>query len=171
MTDDRNAIVDVLNLYALAVDTQNWALFDQVFTPDVLADYPSDLLWHDLDAFKRDFHTIHDHLRGSMHVITNHQVRIDGDTAHALSYGHFRLFGATPEGQDDFWEAIGWYDDHLVRTTAGWRIDRRRARVTWYGGNPAVLKPLPNGAAPDPKMSLRTEAAKDDIAYLKLVRR
>ena len=39
MEDDRTAIIAVLNRYADACDTRDWALFERVFTPDVTSDY------------------------------------------------------------------------------------------------------------------------------------
>jgi hypothetical protein len=36
---DRHAVIDVLNRYAEALDHRDWALLDDVFLPDVTADY------------------------------------------------------------------------------------------------------------------------------------
>ena len=38
---DRDAILETISLYALAVDTQRWDLFDRVFTPDADVDFGS----------------------------------------------------------------------------------------------------------------------------------
>src|SRR4029453_8635945 len=39
LVDDRAAIIAVLNPYADACDSRDWALFERVFTPDVTSDY------------------------------------------------------------------------------------------------------------------------------------
>jgi hypothetical protein len=52
---DRDAIVQMINLYELAVDSRRWDLFDRVFTADVEARYSEERHWHDLKSFKRDF--------------------------------------------------------------------------------------------------------------------
>ena len=49
MTDqDTQSIVNVINLYGFAVDTQCWSLFDRIFTPDVDADFSASAHWHEL---------------------------------------------------------------------------------------------------------------------------
>jgi SnoaL-like domain len=171
MADDRNEIIDVLNLYALAVDSQQWDLFDLVFTSDVVAEYTGGLLYENLEEFKAGFAVIHDPLEGSLHVMTNHQVRIDGDSANSLVYGHYRLIRNLPPGGGDCWEAGGWYDDHLVRTPAGWRIKRRRNRNSWWAGNPFVLAPEPGACASEFRLdTLRSDARNGELDYLKAVR-
>lgn len=172
MADDRNAIVDLLNLYALAVDSQQWDLFDLIFTPDIVAEYTGSIRYEDLESFKRGFALIHEPLVGSLHVMSNHQVRIDGDGAHSLVYGHYRLIRNLSPGGGDHWEAGGWYDDHLVRTSEGWRIDRRSNRNSWWAGNPFVLAPTEGGGAGALRLdTLRQDAASGQLEYLKAVRR
>ena len=60
----------------------------------------------------------------------------------AISYVHGRFVRDVPEGGDMF-ESTGWYDDALVRTADGWRIAKRKCRMMWWGGNPAVLQTAP----------------------------
>ena len=59
-------------------------------------------------------------LDASQHIVSNQQVTIDGDTATCRCYLHAR----TPfvDGGDNFIIA-GRYDDELVRTPDGWRIN------------------------------------------------
>jgi hypothetical protein len=69
---DKEAITHAINLYAFAVDTQGWELFDQVFTADIRADYSPTALWTGLDTLKRDFAVYHDPFDGTQHVMTIH---------------------------------------------------------------------------------------------------
>lgn len=164
--DDETEIVNVINRYALAVDTQTWELFDQVFTDDIAADYfgggPS---WTDLAAFKRDFEMIHAVFEATQHTTTNHQVVVDGDRATALSYVHGRFIRDMPEGGNMF-ESNGWYEDLLVRTSAGWRIQNRICRMIWGGGNPQVMAPAPDAPVQLSLTSLRAEAQAGRVSLL-----
>src|SRR6478752_2384978 len=100
---DRDEIINVINLYGFAIDTQRWDLFDQVFTADVDADYSEPAHWRDLATFKRDFAVYHDPFDGTQHVMTNHLVSVEGDRAHAVTYGHWRLL-RSEVGGGGMWE-------------------------------------------------------------------
>jgi SnoaL-like domain len=45
---DAMAIIHVINLYGLAMDTQRWDLFDRIFTHDVEADFGDPSHWRNL---------------------------------------------------------------------------------------------------------------------------
>ena len=163
--EDVNDAIGIINRYALAVDTLRWDLFDDVFTHDVEADFGGGAHWHDLASLKRDFDIIHSPFDATQHTITNHQVAVNGDRAHALSYVHGRFIRKLPEGGNMF-ESSGWYDDRLVRTAAGWRIKDRVCRMIWWGGNPRVLETMP-GVTVEPSLTaLRAEAAAGRIRFL-----
>lgn len=168
-TDDRGQIQDVINLYALAMDTQRWDLFDRLFTPDIDADYGPSMHWRDLESFKRDFATFHGPLDGTQHIMANHQAVVDGDRANAMTYGMWRLIRHVPQGGGNVWEGSGWYDDRLVRTPAGWRIKSRICRVAWWGGNPRVGDTIPGTHFEQNAISLRREADAGNVDYLKAV--
>ncbi len=168
--DDAIAIANVINLYALAVDTQQWDLFDRIFTSNVKADFGGAAKWQDLSSLKRDFAVIHSPFRATQHMTTNHQVAVNGDDANAISYVHGRFIREVPDGADMF-ESCGWYDDKLARTPAGWRIADRVCRTIWSGGNPRVLQTMP-GVTVEPQLhSLGNEAASRNISFLDALRR
>ena len=58
-----------------------------------------------------------------MHRISNIVVSGDEERATARSYVDAVLF--QPDGQLDV-QALGFYDDELLRTDDGWKIDRRQ---------------------------------------------
>lgn len=133
---EREAIVETLNRYSAALDSHSWDLFDTVFTQDVEADYPGTLHWFDLPSFKQEFAVYHEALANHQHLMSNHQVLVQGDRANSFVYGLFRLVERT-EGSNQgtgVREGCSWYDDELVRTSYGWRIRKRTARVFWMGG-------------------------------------
>jgi hypothetical protein len=159
-------IVNVINIYPIAVDTLTWNLFDLVFTDDVTADFGGAAKWSDLTSFKEVFAVIHAPFESTQHVTTNHQVVVDGERASCLSYVHGRFIRTVPEGGNMF-ESGGWYDDQLVRTNQGWRISNRVCRMQWWTGNPAVLETMPGIKVEQVLNSLRGEAAAGTIAHLK----
>jgi hypothetical protein len=71
---------------------------------------------------------IHDGMGPTYHRLTNIVIKTDGDRATARSYVHALLM-ATPDDSASWIEAVGHYDDGLVRTPDGWRICRRTAHV------------------------------------------
>jgi hypothetical protein len=165
MTNDVAAIVNVVNLYPIAVDSLRFDLFDEVFTADAHVDFGGPAQWHDLASLKRDFLTVHQPFQATQHHTGNHRVSVDGDRANCISYVHAHFIRAVPEGGNMF-EACGWYDDVLVRTAAGWRIDRRVNRTLWSGGNPQVMQTMPGVTVELQHHALSTEAAAGRVAYL-----
>ena len=164
-SDDTMNVIGVVNLYALAVDTQCWDLFDRTFSPDVTADFGGGAVWRDLPSFKRDFAAIHAPFESTQHVTTNHVVTFDGDAAYCVSYVHGRFIRQVQGG--NMFESTGWYDDRLTRTQSGWRIANRVCRMTWCGGNPRVLETVEGVKAEQSFTSLRDEAHAGRFSYLR----
>ena len=162
---EREEIVEKLNLYALAVDTRRWDLFDRIFAHHVDADYGSSAHWHDLASFQADFGAFHAVFDATQHMMANHQVVIDGDRAHSLTYGSWRLVRKAAPG-DPLWDGTGWYDDEWARTHAGWRILKRVCRVVWFTGNDTVRQTEPDVAFTDERKSLYEEAKAARIGFL-----
>ena len=132
---DREAIRDLVQGYAVAVDRKDWTRVRACFTPDAVCDYA----W-----FKGDLDTVLGHIeRGlaqfqtTMHLLGNHLAQVTGDTATAETYAvcHHRL--QTPTGPAD--RIVGMrYLDGLVRTPEGWRIRRRDIVVDWQRLDPVL---------------------------------
>ncbi len=164
---DKAAIIEVMNLYAFALDSAQWDLFDRIFTEDVYADFgPASAVWSDLANFKRAFAAFHATLDNYQHTMMGHLVQVDGDKAHAFAYGNWLLVREAAVGGSS-WLGTGWYDDEFVRSSVGWRIKRRICRLVSWSGNPAV--PEPNqGQTPDMRTNvLRKSGQTGDIGLLK----
>ncbi len=168
MPEDRNEIVNLINLYGFAVDTQCWDLFGRIFTPDVEADFSAPAHWHDLASFKRDFAAFHDPFDSTQHAMLNHIVQIEGDSANAFTYGNWRLVRKAVDG-DPRWDGTGWYDDMLVRTSEGWRIKKRVCRITGWYGNPFVNETIPGVKFALNTVVLRREGEAGRVGFLKAV--
>jgi hypothetical protein len=166
---DKAEIIEIMNLYALALDAHQWDLFDRVFAPDVIAEFgPAGAAWKGLADFKRSFAEFHETLDGHQHTMMGHLVHVDGDRANAFSYGNWLLVREAAEGGPT-WEGTGWYDDELVRTAQGWRIQRRVCRLMSWRGNPSV--PEPNQEHnPDMQLNvLRRHSEDGKIEFLKAI--
>jgi 3-phenylpropionate/cinnamic acid dioxygenase small subunit len=131
--EDRQDIADVLLRYATGIDRRNWPLFRTAFTEDCELDYGEIGSWRGVDAVTDFMETSHAMAGHTMHRLTNQVITIDGDRAEARTYvDGLIMFGDAGSGVN----AVGFYDDDMVRTAAGWRIAKRRftpVRVTTVG--------------------------------------
>jgi hypothetical protein len=164
---DHEAAVRLVTLYGVAVDSQRWDLFDQVFTPDIFADYSEPAIWRDLETFKRDFAVYHDPFDGTQHTMTSIVSDFDGDAGRVLTYGQWLLIRYAVHGGGCEWRGQGWYDDALVRTPGGWRIKQRRCRIISWSGNPEVNETTPGVKFALPTTSLRAEERSGDLGFLR----
>jgi 3-phenylpropionate/cinnamic acid dioxygenase small subunit len=135
MTDreDRQDISDVLVRYATGIDRRDWPLFRTVFTDDCVLDYGEIGTWRGVDAVTEFMTQSHAMAGKTMHRMTNHVIALDGDRAEARTYVDALIMAADNESGVN---AIGLYDDDIVRTADGWRIARRHftpIRVTTVG--------------------------------------
>lgn len=137
---DREDIVELLNLYGLAMDTRRWDLFDRIFLPFAAVDYGPGSCWSALGAFKHAFSAFHALFDATQHGMSNHLVRVEGDLAFSITYGQWRLIRHAA-GDPPVWDGSGYYDDEWARTAEGWRIARRTCRVIYWTGNPRVQTP------------------------------
>lgn len=167
MTQDEADIIEVLNLYAFALDAHAWELFDQIFTDDIVMDLgPASANWANRAEFVQGFKDFHATLDNHQHTMMGHLVHVDGDTAHAFSYGNWLLMRDAAEG-GPAWMGTGWYDDELVRTESGWMIRKRVCRLLSWTGNPRVPEPTGN-QTPDMNLNaLFKSADKGELGYLK----
>ena len=138
---DRQEIVDLTIAYCWALDTRDWEALGEMFLPDATAMLltPSELVG--IDAIRERISFALDPLDESQHLVANHQVVVDGDTATCRCYlqaQHVRQAAATT-GSPNFIVA-GRYEDRLVRTAAGWRVAHREIVAMWTEGNPDVVR-------------------------------
>ena len=121
--EDRQDIADVLVRYATGIDRRDWPLFRTVFTDDCELDYGEVGSWRGVDPvteFMQQAHALAGH---TMHRLTNQVITVDGDSAQARTYiDGLIMTGDNKSGVN----AIGFYDDELVRGDDGWRVARRQ---------------------------------------------
>ena len=71
---------------------------------------------------------IHDGMGPTYHRLSNLVINVEGDRATARSYVHAVLM-AIPDDPASWVDALGHYDDELVRTPDGWRIASRTTHI------------------------------------------
>jgi 3-phenylpropionate/cinnamic acid dioxygenase small subunit len=131
--DDRQDIFDLLVRYATGIDRRDWPLFRTVFTDDCELDYGEIGRWTGVDAVADFMEQVHALAGHTLHRLSNQAIAVDGDQATARTYIDGLILAADNNSGVN---AIGFYDDEMVRTPAGWRIARRRytqVRITTIG--------------------------------------
>ncbi|WP_099021536.1 nuclear transport factor 2 family protein [Mycolicibacterium palauense] len=131
--DDRQDIGDVLIRYATGIDRRDWTLFATAFTDDCMLDYGEIGCWEGVGAVTEFMERSHALAGHTLHRMSNQVIDVAGDRATARTYVDGLILA--PDGAAGV-NAIGIYDDELVRTDTGWRIARRRftpVRVTELG--------------------------------------
>jgi 3-phenylpropionate/cinnamic acid dioxygenase small subunit len=121
--EDRQDIAEVLVRYATGIDRRDWQLFRTAFTDDCELDYGEVGRWHGVDAVTEFMDHAHAMAGTTMHRLSNQVITVNGDRAEARTYVDGLIMAAD---NDSGVNAVGFYDDELVRTDGGWRIARRR---------------------------------------------
>jgi 3-phenylpropionate/cinnamic acid dioxygenase small subunit len=136
--NDQQSVRDELDIhrvlydYAWACDNGDWALLKSVFTDDAHLDYsatqgpagPRDEVVAWLENSLSQVATI-------QHVVSNFQIGIEGDRADVRAMFHCSV---RLPGLDDMLVTGGYYDEKLVRTPTGWKIQRLVEDNRWMHG-------------------------------------
>lgn len=141
MKSDQDAVADVVNLYAYALDNRDWARLDEVFASDAVVRYGS------VDAppvqgsanIVTTIRSFLDRCGPSQHLLGNHIIDIDGGTASSTCKGRVMHIGRGDRAVSTY-ECFGVYRDRLSRSAAGWRIVERSFEIHFeLGDRHAVL--------------------------------
>jgi hypothetical protein len=125
---DKEQIAEVLIRYATGIDFKDWPLLRTCWTEDVDVDYGEVGRYSGADAITGLMEQLHSAMGPTYHRLTNFTITVDGDRATARSYVH-AVLQAIPDDTTSWVEALGHYDDELVRTSDGWRIARRTTNI------------------------------------------
>jgi ketosteroid isomerase-like protein len=167
-SEDTVRIVAVINLYAVALDSHRYDLFDRVFARDARTDFGGGAAFEGRDALVEAFKAIHAPFHATQHIISGHSVTVTGDAAFCLSYVH-AYFTRRINGQLCVFDSTGWYDDRLVRQADGWRIGHRISRMVTANGDHRVMQAMPGIDVDFKLLSLGEEAEQGRIEFLKHV--
>jgi hypothetical protein len=118
---DRDEIVDLTIRYATAIDRRQYQLLSTVFTADADLDYGEVGQWTGAAEVIEFMDRAHAGAANTMHRMSNQVIVVDGDAATARTYVDALILGPGGSGVN----AVGFYDDEVIRTANGWRISKR----------------------------------------------
>lgn len=131
---ERTAINDLLDDYALAVDTHDWDLLLSLFTPDAVLDYTA------AGGPRGSREEVVGWISTSLpmvtltqHLLTNRRVRLAGDEATVRTELLNPLLLTGDEGTQMLLLG-GRYDDRVQRTPDGWKFAERVHTTSWTAG-------------------------------------
>ena len=119
---DRDEIVDLTIRYATAIDSEQYELLSTVFTADADLDYGEVGHWTGAAEVTEFMDLAHRGAANTLHRMSNQVVAVDGNAATARTYVDALILGPDGSGVN----AVGYYDDEVVRTADGWRISKRK---------------------------------------------
>ena len=139
MDADTEQIADVLIRYATGIDSKDWPLLRSCWTDEIDVDYQQLGHFTSPDALTDVMRQLHENMGPTYHRLSNFVINVEGDQATVRSYVHAVLM-LQPDDDTNWVDALGHYDDVFVRTTDGWRINKRVSRTarTLAGGDSAT---------------------------------
>ncbi len=144
---DERAIIRLVDAIDNAVDIKDWARARSYFADQVRTDFSSlsgqPAATIPADTLIQGWRTNLTAKKTSLHMRTNHAVRIEGGRATVSSHGY--AWNRMEGNGDPLWECWGFYEHTLVRTTAGWRVDGMTFSLAHERGNPWVKTTVPTG--------------------------
>lgn len=144
---DRTRIQDLLYREARAIDTRDWALWRTCYTED------ADLDWRDNGGIQAVRDVAGDWLAkvcenfivpAYQHLITNIEIRLDGDRATTRSLQLIPISLASHGGGRQIAFSGIWFEDELVRDGRDWKIVKRVEHQAWRHNFPEAYQ------TPDP---------------------
>lgn len=137
--EDRWQIHDLLARYCVALDTEDFALLETVFSDDADIDYGADgYQGIGPGPFIEFVRGASDSFAGSFHNLGTSLVESTADGVRGRTYGTGVMSGKPPlEGE--VYAIMGWYLDRFEKREEGWRIVARSFELSATAGNPAVL--------------------------------
>jgi len=126
---DRDEVLNLMERYCWTVDHGDYDAWLECFTEDgtfvVRGERPSGKTV--LRAFIQK--EVGDAFSYVRHLIHNPMVEVVS-TTEARGRSYFELRGTTVKGSD--FEALGSYEDQIVKTGEGWRFKERKARFDYF---------------------------------------
>jgi hypothetical protein len=126
---DQNEIHRLVIKSCLFVDLkQMQRMAGEVFAENARLDFGM-AVFNGRDAINAFYTGYEGNLLGSCHVLSNVFIEVSGDTARATSYCQAWHWHTQHSPQTELLPTdilvIGGYQDHMIRTADGWRIDER----------------------------------------------
>jgi hypothetical protein len=133
------AIAKLTHDYCWAIDTRQWDALHDVFDAEVEADLGAGAM-RGVDAVIARVSSVLGGLDASQHMVSTHQISVDGDVATGRCSVLAQHVRRGTEGGSTLLFG-GWYEDEYRVGARGWRITKRRIVASWSDGNRAVISP------------------------------
>ena len=139
---DRIAITDVVNSMGTLADLGQYDRLQQLFTDEVTVDYtslfPGEVQNISSEQLMAQWQSTLPGFDATQHMISNHQITVDGDEATAVAYVR-----ATHKLGNAMWVVLkdtashigGYYVDELVRTDEGWKLQAIQYNALYEEGD------------------------------------
>jgi hypothetical protein len=135
---DQNDVIAVANRLFICTDNRDWQCVKDVFAREVLFDMTSLTGGQPSSLTPQQIVDGWDHglknLKAIHHQAGNYQVTIKGNDADMFCYGIALHYRPNPTNQNTR-TFVGSYNFHLIRTDAGWKIDRFKFNLKYIDGN------------------------------------
>jgi hypothetical protein len=128
--EDEWALLRLAYAYADAIDRRDGERLAQIFTEDGLINSPRGCIAgrKQLSALPED---VQRRYLKTFHAVHNQLATIEGDRAHATTYGQASHLLDAPAGNHMCYEMVIRYADDFVRGPSGWQFSQRTLHVDW----------------------------------------
>ncbi|GEM_PF-6322129 len=134
---EREEIAEVIYRYAIGADRRDAAMFAAVFTDELTVLLRGGSFGEGRrrtlsnTKFARQVIDNLSRFPVTQHFFSVYSVDINGEQARALVYMQARHFIDESEGAHPPWDMGGYYEYHLARTAAGWKVREYTLNITW----------------------------------------
>jgi hypothetical protein len=135
---DRDDVIAAANRLFICTDNKDWACVRDVFAPQVLFDMTSMTGGKPETRTPREIAALWEQglksVKAIHHQGGNYEVTVRGDEADLFCYGiaYHYLPNPTERNTRIF---VGSYNEHFVRSGAGWKMDRFKYNLKFIDGN------------------------------------
>lgn len=142
---DRALIEEVIHQWAASMDVQDWDLMNDAFADEIVVDHTEERYGQGrvIEVQRGRAEVIPVMVAGvsrhfvSHHIVTNHRIKVEGDSGRAVSYLH-SVHTDEPDRPDQHEDHGAWYLFRFVRAGDRWRISYIKHTSLW---NASGMKP------------------------------
>jgi hypothetical protein len=136
---DRQEIGDLIIRYGFSFDRRDWDLHRSCFTDEIQMDFSASLGGSGLTTYKADewvelVKPFFMNLEATQHIAMPLSININGDEAMCISMLHAQHYLPNEKGES-IQRMIGYYENFLLRTSQGWKINKMIQHINWNEGN------------------------------------